>query len=267
MAGTNGAKGVSALPLMLACWIGLATAGLAAWKHPWILTQVAAGGAVVATLGSTLWALAALRRESAGEACDIALRAEVDNLTQKLKSQSEQLREALTTDEVTGVVNRKTFLERLNEVVQRDARMGKSFALLYIDVEGFREHNVKLGRVEGDALLREVSRLLQGVSRGTDYVGRLGGDEFGMILGECEDPRPVVDRLFVALETRPSGTSPRLAVSIGAVTVEDPRYGVDFGELFQMAESALQSCRGTGRSMCARRTIASKAPKSEVVRI
>jgi GGDEF domain-containing protein len=105
-------------------------------------------------------------------------------------------------------------------------------------------------------VLKTVVAAIQGATRGTDVVGRLGGDEFGIVLGECEDPRPAVNRLFLALQAGNAvdGAVP-VHVAVGAVTVENPAMGVDTAELFRLAEGALASVRGHAGSLCARRTL------------
>lgn len=251
-------------PLLLGAGFGLVSAAYAAWKLPALPTYAAAGGATLAMAAAAFVTLAAARRNARADARLIALQSELSNVQQKMKTQAEQLRTATMLDETTGVLNRKIFLQRLDEVIQRDGRLEKPFAFLYIDIEGFRAINQTHGRLEGDAVLRHLAHSLQGVSRGTDHVGRLGGDEFGLVLGECEDPRPVVDRLLIALEALPQGERKldRVSVAIGAVHVPDCRYGVDLGDLFRTAESALGAARGKGVSFCVRRDLPSRAPKA-----
>jgi diguanylate cyclase (GGDEF)-like protein len=188
------------------------------------------------------------------------LRSDLSTLEERLASQSRELRDVRTRDGVTGVLNRAGFLQRLDEAIARDARLGKALAFLLIDVEGFKAHNAERGRVVGDATLWRVGHALEDATRGTDCVGRLGGDEFGIVLNECDDPGPVVDRVFRSLQTAASGDgAAEVHVAIGAVTIEDPSAGVPLQELFRLAEAAVASVRGTGGNRCARRTM--RAPE------
>jgi diguanylate cyclase (GGDEF)-like protein len=134
-----------------------------------------------------------------------------------------EIRDVRSCDEVTGALNRTSFLKRLDEAILRDARLGKSLSFLLVDIEGFRAINAERGRLGGDDVLKSVSQAIQGATRGTDFVGRMGGDEFGVVLNECEDSRPAVNRLFVALQAlnADSGGAP-VHVSVGAVTIETP---------------------------------------------
>jgi diguanylate cyclase (GGDEF)-like protein len=189
---------------------------------------------------------------------DAALRNDVTSLEERVQSQSRELREVRSSDEVTGTLNRGMFLKRLEETVARDGRLGRPLVFLLVDIQGFRAINNERGRLGGDGVLKTVAAAIQGSTRGTDVVGRLGGDEFGIVLGECEDPRPAVNRLFVALQAQNSveGAVP-VHVAVGAVTVENAACGVATAELFRLAEGALSSVRGHAGSLCARRTLRS----------
>jgi len=187
---------------------------------------------------------------------ETALRGELSSLEEKLEVQARELRDVRTRDAVTGALNRSGLLVRLNETIDRDARLGQSVGFLLVDIEGFKEINIERGRIGGDATLMRVAHALESATRGTDCVGRLGGDEFGVVLTECDDPGPAVNRIFKALHASADGDSASAVhVAIGAVTIEDPASGVELQELFRLAEGALASVRGTGGSLCARRTL------------
>jgi len=144
----------------------------------------------------------------------------------------------------------------LDETIARDGRLGKPAAFLLVDVEGFKAINNERGRIGGDATLKRVAHAIEDATRGTDCVGRLGGDEFGVVLNECDDPGPAVDRIFRNLQDASGGDGAMAAhVAVGAVTIENPAAGVELKELFRLAEGALASVRGTGGSLCARRTL------------
>jgi diguanylate cyclase (GGDEF)-like protein len=184
------------------------------------------------------------------------LRGDLSTLEERLATQARELRDVRTRDAATGVLNRGGLLSRLDETIARDARLGKAAAFLLVDIEGFKAMNGERGRVAGDAILRRVAHALQDATRGTDCVGRLGADEFGIVLCECADPGPVIERVFRSLQTASAGDGGAdIHVAIGAVTIEDPSAGVDVQELFKLAEGALASVRGTGGSLCARRTL------------
>ena len=216
---------------------------------------VSAAGASIMAIGFVVWTQHLASELSQLRHRDAALRNDVSTLEEKVQVQARELREVRTCDEVTGTLNRASFLRRLEETVARDARLGKPLVFLLVDVQGFRAINHEQGRLGGDAVLKIVAAALKGATRGTDAVGRLGGDEFGIILGECEDARPAVNRLFVALEAHNAvEKATPVHVAAGAITIENPAYGVETAELFRLAEGALASVRGNAGSLCARRT-------------
>ncbi len=187
---------------------------------------------------------------------ETALRNELSTLEEAVAAQSRELRDVRTRDAVTGVLNRAGLLLRLKETIARDGRLGKAVGFLLVDVEGFKQINTEHGRIGGNATLQRVAHALEDATRGTDCVGRFGGDEFGVVLNECDDPGPAVNRVFEALHAPSDGDGAcAVHVAIGAVTIEDPAAGVDLQELFRLAETALASVRGTGGSLCARRTL------------
>jgi diguanylate cyclase (GGDEF)-like protein len=194
---------------------------------------------------------------------EATLRSDLSLFEERLANQARELRDVRTRDATTGVLNRAGFLRRLEESISRDARLKKPLAYLLVDIEGFKAINLKRGRVEGDATLWRVAHALEDATRGTDCVGRLGADEFGIVLAECHDPGPVVERLFRSLQSAGGGHDAKdIHVSIGVVTVDDPAAGVDLQELFRLAESALASVRGTVGSRCARRTLRASRPRA-----
>jgi len=187
---------------------------------------------------------------------ETALRGELSSLEEAVEAQARELRDVRTRDAATGVLNRSGLLLRLDETIARDGRLGKAVAFLLVDIEGFKAVNIERGRIGGDATLKRVAHALEDATRGTDCVGRLGGDEFGVVLNECDDPGPAVNRIFHNLQAASGGDgASAVHVAIGAVTIEDPSAGVELQELFRLAEGALASVRGTGGSLCARRTL------------
>lgn len=251
---TDEPKAIARIAILLA--VGLAPAVTALVIAPGRGVAVAAAGSAAMAIGFVVWTQRLVAEAHRLSLRDTALGNEVSALEEKFQAQARELRDIRMCDDVTGILNRACFLHRFEETVARDGRIGKPLAFLLIDVEGFRAVNTERGRIGGDAILKQVAAALAGATRGTDVVGRLGGDEFGVVLGECEDPRPAVNRLFLSLQSANAveGAIP-VHVAVGAVTVEDPAQGVDVSELFRLAEGALASVRGHGGSLCARRTL------------
>ena len=126
--------------------------------------------------------------------------------------QLERLDAAAHQDELTGLANRKAFLDRLEQVDGEGA-------LLYCDLDGFKQVNDRLGHLAGDELLRQVGARLQHAVRSQDLVARIGGDEFAVL---CEGAGPAVaaevaDRVHRSFGQpfRIMGASVQLAISVG----------------------------------------------------
>jgi diguanylate cyclase (GGDEF)-like protein/PAS domain S-box-containing protein len=125
------------------------------------------------------------------------------DITQRKQAEERLMHDALH-DELTGLPNRTMFMRRLNRVVKR-ARWdrGYVFAVLFLDLDRFKNINDSLGHTVGDAMLTEITRRLERCLRPGDMIARLGGDEFTILLddiNEVEDARMVAERIQEALK-------------------------------------------------------------------
>jgi diguanylate cyclase (GGDEF)-like protein/PAS domain S-box-containing protein len=104
------------------------------------------------------------------------------------KAAEEKIAQLARTDGLTGLANRTTFVERLNQAFAAAKRGANPFAILYIDLDHFKEINDTLGHPVGDALLIEVAARLRRSTRSSDLVARLGGDEFAVLQSDVVEP-------------------------------------------------------------------------------
>ena len=234
---------------------GVGPAAVAAYMSPAPWTIVAAAVSAVAATGLFVVARRATVELAAAEAREKQAAGAVAAAEAKLLALEARIRESAAQDDVSGTLNRRAFLTRLDEAIRRDARLQKPMAFVLVDVEAFKKINAEAGRMIGDRVLRTVGRAIQASTRGTDFVGRIGGDEFAVVLGECVDPRPAVDRIFVALHGETTGGDHPLPiqVSVGVVRIDPKRAAVDPVMLFRIAEEALASVRGAGIARAATR--------------
>lgn len=154
-------------------------------------------------------------------------------------------------DELTGLLNRRAFEAQLEKAWQNAADGRKQSYLMFMDLDQFKVVNDTSGHTAGDQLLRDVSEILVDSVRANDIVGRLGGDEFGLILWEC--PTKVAKRIAEAIRQRIEEyrfhwdiETYRIGVSIGGLTV-DPDVG-DISELQQLADAACYAAKEAGRN-------------------
>lgn len=166
-----------------------------------------------------------------------------------LKAQERQLVELTRRDALTGLSNRRHFEETLEAATARARRHGQPLALLYLDLDGFKQINDTLGHEAGDRLLVEVAQRLRDAVRATDMVSRLGGDEFTVILeyaGSAADRALQCRRLLDEL-SRPyelAGRSVLSTPSIG-IAVYDPAESIE--SLRHRADVAMYEAKRSGR--------------------
>jgi len=154
-------------------------------------------------------------------------------------------------DLLTGLPNRAMFEERAGEAIARARRRGESAALLLLDLDRFKEVNDSFGHEAGDALLKVAAARLRGCLRGEDFVARIGGDEFCVLLQSPAEPREasaVAQKLLEAL-ARPCRIGDHEAsqgASIGIACV--PRDGDDTASLLRAADVAMYRAKDAGRN-------------------
>jgi diguanylate cyclase (GGDEF)-like protein len=166
---------------------------------------------------------------------------------QRLNRQTVQMTELAHTDSLTGLANRRWLLELL----ERDpARPPPPSAMVYLDLDGFKEVNDGFGHLFGDGLLRSAARSMQAVLRAADLLARIGGDEFAVLLPETDlaGADKVVGKLRRALTstTRPYGTAlPPLSFSAGICQLGEADRTID--DLILRADEAQYLAKSGGR--------------------
>ena len=170
----------------------------------------------------------------------------------QLRSAREALERLATRDPLTGLPNRTLILERVEQMLARTRRLGVPAALLFLDLDHFKDVNDSLGHRVGDEVLRQVSARFVTALRGSDTIGRLGGDEFVVLVedvGGQNNADVVAERLLRALsepfvlmgEVRPFIT---MSASIGVAAGE-----YSFAEdILADADIALYEAKGLGRN-------------------
>ncbi|TAK38001.1 MAG: diguanylate cyclase [Lysobacteraceae bacterium] len=203
-----------------------------------------------------------LRRRRAAEAlreANAQLEARVEKRTRELREQVAQreeaearLRHQVMHDPLTGLPNRVYLLDRVDRAIAQLRRdPSRPFALLYIDVDRFKQINDNLGHLAGDDVLCEVATRLKDIVREPDVVARLSGDEFAVLLERLEassDASHVAERIIAAL-ARPVAVGERqlhTSASIGVAVSGDARRATD--EVLLDADIALYRAKERGRN-------------------
>ena len=163
----------------------------------------------------------------------------------------ERVRHLAHYDELTGLPNRTMFNERLKHSLAQMRRIEHSLAILFLDLDRFKNINDTLGHEAGDRVLREVAQRLRACLRETDTVGRLGGDEFVVLIEE--PPRPlngtVVAQKILTAMAKPflmQGQEFHITASIGIST--SPDDGTDIQTLMKNADIAMYRAKEQGRN-------------------
>jgi len=155
-----------------------------------------------------------------------------------------------THDPLTGLVNRSEFEERLEKAVESAQKFENTHALLFLDLDQFKIVNDTAGHVAGDELLKQISSLLASQLRGRDTLGRLGGDEFSVLLENCPISKAsrVAEILIDAIREYRfiwEDKTYQIGVSIGVVAITPDVH--DKTELMNQADQACYSAKDLGR--------------------
>ena len=165
------------------------------------------------------------------------------------KRLEEELSHQAFHDSLTGLGNRGLFLNRLAHSLERAERSNGRIAALFLDMDGLKAANDRLGHAAGDSLLQSMAEVLVGCIRRSDTAARLGGDEFGVIVEEFTYPREVealADRILAACRTPlvVEGHPLTATVSIGFAF---SRPGITVDELMSKADRAMYTAKHHGK--------------------
>ncbi len=155
------------------------------------------------------------------------------------------------SDALTGLANRLRFDERLREALYAAGRNHRRLALLFIDLDGFKEINDKFGHAAGDLMLQEVGARLRDTVRGGDTVARIGGDEFAVLLADIHRDAVVAglcERLLgkISAPVKLDHVERSIGASIGVSLYPD--HGSSSAALIQAADHAMYQVKKSGKN-------------------
>lgn len=179
------------------------------------------------------------------------------DVTQRHESE-ELIRQMAFQDVLTGLANRRLFMDRLQQALISMARTGQCAVLIFLDLDRFKLLNDQQGHATGDLLLQKVAQRLTACVRGTDTVARLGGDEFTLLVEDVDTDaqralghaRTVADKVKQALAVEfdlgdESARHPyACGVSLGVVVLHDPQVSAEV--CLKRADAAMYRAKGKG---------------------
>ena len=165
------------------------------------------------------------------------------------KQAETRLRHMAAHDALTNLPNRTLFYDRCDMALKRAHRDGEHLALLFLDLNGFKYVNDTFGHAFGDLVLREVARRLSQCVRESDMIGRMGGDEFTVLLTEIHEPdciNRVVEKIRAAIcaPIDLDGRTLKISASIGVAVY--PQHGQDREQMFRHADAGMYAAKRRG---------------------
>lgn len=196
----------------------------------------------------SLVTIAAVRNADGDTKHYVALIADISSF----KENEDKLRKIAHYDSLTGLPNRALMTERLSHAVSQARRRNDVLAVVFLDLDGFKEVNDTQGHAAGDELLTILAKRMKDALRECDTVARFGGDEFVLLLPDLpsrEDCEPILDRLIEALAAPAvlSSTLTQVSASIG-VSFYSQSVDVDGDTLVREADMAMYQAKESGKN-------------------
>lgn len=171
-----------------------------------------------------------------------------------LRLANRRLRRLAEIDALTGVLNRRAIFRRLRAELGRAERQGSYTALILLDLDHFKTVNDRHGHGAGDRVLRRLGRSLHRASRASDSAGRIGGDEFLVVLPTTSEAEALgfAERLRQRFARTPTDPSiPPVTASLGVATIA-PHAGSDLASALGLADAAMYRAKAEGRNRVCR---------------
>jgi diguanylate cyclase (GGDEF)-like protein len=227
-------------PIALAAWFGGRRSGLvmaAAATVAWLVKDIGRGVPY-----AELWIL------SWNTAARLSMFAIIALLITEVRIRLQREEQLARIDSLTGLFNARAFQTELSLELARTGRSGQPLSFAYLDLDNFKPVNDEHGHAEGDRALAEVAEVLRTELRRSDVVGRIGGDEFAIILPAtgAHDARAVVTKLQLCIRERMSRHGWAITASIGLITCAAPPS--DGEALMRAADRLMYRVKGSGKN-------------------
>jgi len=179
------------------------------------------------------------------------LNAEMAVTAEKLAAANDKLRQLVTTDELTGLLNRREAMNRLQQLWGLRDRYGHDFSCIMLDLDGFKRFNDTYGHAAGDLVLREAGKVFQGKVRQSDVVCRIGGEEFLILCQAVGAAEAAVcaEHVRAAVEAHDfqwEGQRLKVTVSLGVAQCSREMKSTD--DILRAADRAMYASKAAGRN-------------------
>ncbi|NEX18046.1 MAG: hypothetical protein C1943_15890 [Halochromatium sp.] len=183
------------------------------------------------------------------QALNEALESKVAERTSALEESNRQLERLAHTDRLTGVLNRRALEQLLADEVKRSQRYGRSFSLMYLDLDHFKQINDRYGHEVGDVVLVRIANEISAMLRAHDRLGRWGGEEFLILCSETtgEDARSLAERIRAQVEQLKLELVGQVTLSIGIASLTPSQTAES---LLAKADQAMYQAKSQGRNRC-----------------
>lgn len=201
--------------------------------------------------GSIIWIYLSVSMVTDNNGDPVHYISQIEDITDRKERQNQILHQS-THDELTGLPNRRLMSDRLTRSFALSRRYKRSFALMYIDIDHFKQVNDEYGHDAGDELLKWLASKISACIRTSDTLARQGGDEFVLILSEISTPDDavmIVDKIFHAIREVSYDGSIQMQVSLSiGVAIFDPNSSDTIDDLLKKADLALYRVKHAGRN-------------------
>jgi len=185
------------------------------------------------------------------ESDDLKSAARLAGIVMERDQDHKRIRQLAYTDELTGLASRAHFYLYMEDLIKISKRHERKFSLLYIDLDNFKIVNDSLGHDAGDLLLKEIARRLQGAGREIDFITRISGDEFSIVIEKTEDSlaaghfcQRCLDAVATPLQLSGRTLDPSCSIGIAHY----PEDGETLSTLLKAADTALYSAKEHGKN-------------------
>lgn len=187
--------------------------------------------------------------------CFDSMRVEIRSQVAMLRAKQQELTHLAGHDPLTGLPNRLLFMEHLDAAIRHAAAVQEGLAVMFVDLDGFKQVNDQLGHSAGDRALVTVAKRLSLVLRSGDMAARFGGDEFIVLISDVRSPTVIDDvasRIQIVMAEELEFGDKRLAVGASIGVSEYPADGASAEELLVKADAAMYAAKASAQYACVR---------------